>query len=162
MIDADVLRAAGGAATTAERSVACREFLEAVRRICHRAVYTLDLLAEWDRSPSLYASTWRMAMQRRSKSRAVVAGEAVADLPDRHLVEAAITADWRVVSCDERARNAWSQAVDGNPELAALIWVNPTEPSEHAIEWLAAGAPPEQHRTLGARWDKLRRAGRSG
>lgn len=164
VIDASVAQSAG----TRDHpvSVACRGFLEAVRAICHRVVMSRPLVAEWNAHATLYTQRWLRSMTEVAKIvpeevppdeglRAALvkiaqdAGQAKAMLKDVHLIEAAHKADSLVVSRDDRARRHFDTAARSLPVLRQVVWVNPVEPDETALEWLRNGAAPEASRCLG-------------
>ena len=175
VIDANVLMAAGGHHAKDARPAACANFLNAVQRICHRVVTTPQLTAEWRKPPrkrekgrSLkdFTRTW---LYRMNGAKKVVPFQQMEDivlrgklrkadlkdneleeaLADFHLIEAALSADSRIMSCDEKARNLFRQIAVRVGELRALVWVNPEYDHETPIKWLEQGAPNESERRLG-------------
>lgn len=68
---------------------------------------------------------------------------------DRHLIEAALASEGRVVSLDEEVRVQFRAHSDRLPEVRPICWVNPSRSEEAACDWLKSGAPVEQFRTLG-------------
>ena len=54
-----------------------------------------------------------------------------------------------VVSADDVARGAFSEASKVIGRLRAVTWVNPTADEEKPIAWLQAGAKPDRQRRLG-------------
>ena len=75
--------------------------------------------------------------------------EADALLKDFHLVEAAIANDRTVVSLDEIVRRLFKAAAQSVEAIRKVVWVNPVEPAEEAVEWLRGGARAEAARMLG-------------
>ncbi len=67
---------------------------------------------------------------------------------DRHLIEAALITQERVASLDDQVRKHLANHCVSLTEVNSICWINPAAPSEKAIEWLKAGAPPERHRRL--------------
>mgnify|MGYP006966880220 FL=1 len=65
VIDTDLARSAGE--TENPRSVACREFLQAVLSICHRIVVSPDILVEWRKHKSRFTSGWLVTMVQKNK-----------------------------------------------------------------------------------------------
>jgi hypothetical protein len=63
-------------------------------------------------------------------------------------IEAVVCTDRRIASFDEKARNIFSSAGSAVREIKSIMWVNPVEPSERALEWLESGAPRESNRCL--------------
>ena len=152
MIDASVASAAGLTMKPASRR--CREFLQAVLRISHRAVMTPLLRAEWNNHQSLFAARWLAEMTSKAKVesiadvrdeqlRAEVPGTASAQ-KDLHLIEAALATDKIVVSIDDKARAELSV-----PAAAEVMWIHPVDEGGHVIYWLNKGAEPVDEWKLG-------------
>jgi hypothetical protein len=165
VIDASIAMAAGDISMH-PTSRHCREFLQAVLTICHRAVMTRPIKQEWDKHQSNIARRWRLSMVARKKleflqidksssleeqfSQLVTRPRVLAILEkDRHLIEAALASDNRVASLDEEVRAHLKEHNDRLPELRLICWVNPDTTDEDACDWLRAGAPVERSRTLG-------------
>ncbi|KKK74441.1 hypothetical protein LCGC14_2883750, partial [marine sediment metagenome] len=68
-------------------------------------------------------------------------------LKDRPIMEAAIDTDKRIVSFDDKARNAFARTSLRISELKKISWVDPSK-KENAIDWLKNGAKNEKHRLL--------------
>ena len=69
---------------------------------------------------------------------------------DIHLLEAASMTDRRVISSDDRTARKIFGLVAGEVQgLRDVLWVNPVQPEEKAIEWIADGAPWDPGRSLG-------------
>ena len=166
VIDASVARAAGGEESIHPTGTKCRDFLEAVRTICHRVVMTPEIRDEWHEHQSSFARKWRVRMAARRKvcnvepyrdesllgrlqraARSEKEHEAMLD--DWHLVEAAMTTDWSVASLDQKVRQLLGPASAGVAELKRIVWVNPDQSEENCIGWLEHGAKPEKQRKLG-------------
>ena len=178
VIDASVARAAGGQNATSPTSKACRAFLLAVLEICHRMVMTPEIKKEWDKHQSRFAIKWRKTMiakkkfeyrkqpetgfieENRSLLWDVFDKLAETDkqrdemFKDLHLIEAALDTDKRIISLDDNtARKFFARGANEFEELKSIVWVNPDNPEETAIEWLENGAPVENERMLGM-WKK--------
>lgn len=69
-------------------------------------------------------------------------------IKDRHLLEAALSADERVLSNDDRVRHQLRDHIESLPELQTIHWVNPCSQEESAVEWLEQGAPDDRARQL--------------
>lgn len=170
VIDADIARAAGGVDAVYPTSKNCRDFLEAVRVICHRLVMSSAISAEWRRHESRFTSTWLNKMygmrkvvfydSAKSTSEGLVqqlektahserASEAM--LKDLHLLEAALAYDQIVASMDETARDLFSRASKNIGEIRPVVWVNPDREEEKIAEWLENSTDPEKKRQLGSR-----------
>lgn len=164
VIDACVARAAGGEDAKHPVSRNCRDFLHAMIALPHKIVKTNEIWTEWRNHKSTYARVWlnRMIARKRVYFIDVVADaklreyavakfqekEAAAMLKDCHLVEAANATDQVVVSKDIAALKLFSTASNSVGWLKSIAWVNPTEQSEKAIDWLSTGAEAHESRCL--------------
>jgi hypothetical protein len=168
VVDASVARASGGVDAVHHRSKGCRDFLEAVRKICHTVVLTPEILAEWKAHRSKFARRWLVAMYARRKVYRVddtpdealrkkiglstaTSKQREAMLKDIHLIEAARATDWTVASSDNTVRELFSTACDKVGEMRMIIWVNPDRADEEPLMWLADGAKAVKERRLGFR-----------
>ena len=163
VIDASIARAAGRKDHPVSK--ACRDLLEAVLKICHRVVITREIAAEWARHQSYFTVQWRSSMNARKKvalpetvqndllrigisNSSLTQRERDALLKDVHLIEAALKADFAVVSLDETARTLFREIAHEAGLLKPVVWVNPVRKEESAIEWLKGGAKDEKKRRL--------------
>jgi hypothetical protein len=169
VIDASVARRAGiGPKAQAADKKYCRAFLRAVVTICHHVAMTDEVLEEWKKHERDFARKWRVGMvarrkQRRgqpsvdnARSKAILATaksqkQADAMEKDLRLIEAALSSDRIVVSCDKKARKLFSQAALTVPALRRIVWINPTTEPTQAIDWLQRGAPAESGLMLGGK-----------
>src|SRR5262249_51320366 len=118
VVDASIARAASSVQSADPIGTACRDFLIAVRGVCHRMAWSQAIKAEWDKHQSLFAEGWLASMMDLKKLRPVKdepwaelreAIEGHSDdknlvgimLKDAHLVEAALATDLRVASLDD-------------------------------------------------------------
>ena len=165
VIDASVLHAAGPEGATFPTSKNCRDFLEAVRSICHRVVMTPDIGDEWRRHLSPFARKWRVSMEAKKK---VYRTEPVPDADlcgrildtaasqkeqdalqkDLRLVEAALAADNSIAALDDTVRRAFRKAANSVGEIRRIVWINPAKTEERPIVWLEEGAKIENARQL--------------
>src|SRR3984957_2975155 len=109
VIDAPVASAPG--LTMNPDSRRCREALQAVLGISHRATMTPLLRLEWKRHQSLFARAWLAEMTSRAKVEGIadvrnedLRAEAPATASaqkDLHLIEAALATDKIVISLDD-------------------------------------------------------------
>lgn len=173
VVNASVAQASGGEDAVLPRSKYCRDFLMAVRTICHCIVMTSEISREWKEHQSNFARQWRVSMEARKKvCRVDVASydelygkiEYVASnekdrdamLKDFPLIEAALSTDRTVISLDEKARRLFSGAAQNVSELKSVVWVNPEKAEEQPIRWLKDGAKSEKSRQLGFGWAETR------
>jgi hypothetical protein len=164
VIDADIARAAGGVDAVYPTSKNCRDFLEAVRIICHRLVMSNAISVEWKRHESRFTSTWLNKMygmrkvvfidpakstsedlgqQLEKMASSEKAREAV--LKDAHPLEAALASDQIVASMDETVRDLFSRASKNIGEIRPVVWVNPNREEEKITEWLENGFVGQSH-----------------
>ena len=165
VIDADVARAAGNSPDATGTARMCREFLQAVLEICHHAVWTPEIAAEWKKHASRFSRKWRVQMCARKKlndhealpvaglEARILASNDPNLLPekitkDMHLVYAAVATASPIASHDNAIRHRLANALPKAPELHNLVWVDPANPDENAINWLAEGALSSRGRML--------------
>ncbi len=165
VIDADVARAAGDSPDMTGTSKACRDFLQTVLEVCHRAVCTPAIATEWKTHASRFSRKWLVQMYARRKvsdcTPKVVAGleqrilsanparlDPESIRKDLHLVYAAIETASPVASRDSAIRRRLIVALPKAPELRDLVWINPADANAQPIEWLNQGAPLEAERML--------------
>jgi hypothetical protein len=164
-LDASVARAAGTLETRHPTGALCRDFLIAVRSVCHRLAWSEAIKAEWDKHQSAFAGQWLVSMMNLQKLRPVrnerfeelrEAIEAHSKdenvvavmLKDAHLIEAALATDFRLASLDDTVRGHFSRLTGKLDSLRRVIWVNPAIEEEQAVEWLENGARSERFRKL--------------
>jgi hypothetical protein len=157
VIDASVAQASGGEDARHPTARNCRDFLQSVLTICHRAVFSRAMQEEWNKHQSAFARKWRKSMVARGKFIAVRQVERQdirhmvessneserckqATLKDCHLVEAALATDCNVISLDDSARDLFSSASGHIPELRNILWVNPSNDLQNSLSWLKNGA----------------------
>lgn len=153
VIDASVARASGGEAAIHPTAMLTRNFLLAVLRICHKAVMTPAIRAEWDEHQSGFARKWRRSMVARKKLVSfkveeqsylrqrieignVSQGKKDAMLKDCHLIEAAINTDRRIISLDDAARQLFVELSLSVTDIQDVLWVNPILNEQQVIAWL--------------------------
>jgi len=166
VIDTSIARSSGGKDAVHPTSKHCRDFLQAVLKICHQVVMSEDIEHEWDNHQSNFARMWRTAMVSKRKVCAVSIQQsarmrssiqniahsekaAQAMIKDVHLIEAAIATDKIVFSLDEEVRTLFRMAAASIVPLRKVHWANPDNIQEGIIEWLENGARMERERWLG-------------
>ena len=171
VIDADIAQAAGEPRPHPDREdprpARCRQFLKAVREICHHVVFTSAIGDEWREHRSQFFAEWRTSMDARKKV-AYISGPENEELREKilstaatdkqhdalekdiHLIEAAVAADQTIMSLDEAARTLFHEASRTVGELRSIAWVNPEASEQDQVTaWLEAGAESENELTLG-------------
>jgi len=168
VIDASVARASGGPDAVSPTSKNCSDFLQTVLVVCHQIVLTTEILEEWHKHKSKFASRWLASMFARKKAKMIGSvedqelrgkiGQAshnekarAAMLKDVHLLEAALVTDEIVVALDETVRALFTEAAIGVGEIRDIVWINPDLVDEEPLPWLESGAKSDKKRCLGAR-----------
>ncbi len=147
VVDASVVRAAGE--TEHPVSSACRDSLEAIRKICHRAVVTSPIREEWRRHMSKFSRKWYRAMAARRKlptninpSALKLRWDAYSDSAraaiekDAGLLEAALEADKVIITLDVSLREALRERRDGAALEQSIRWIHPVTDGVAAISAL--------------------------
>lgn len=166
VIDASVVHAAGKKDAISPMAKNCRNFLEAVRTICHRVVMTPELRDEWKRHLSSFSRKWRVSMEAKKKVYrlpALVEDEEMQakilhtassknerDImsKDMLLIEAALATDSVIAALDGTALRAFRKAAISVRKIRPIVWVNPDKTDEEPITWLEKGARSESERQL--------------
>lgn len=131
----------------------------------HSVVFDPKLAEEWGRHQTSFSRSWRVRMHGRKR---IVAITEAAGLPwerrleqvklrptqraalekDFHLIRAAAATDETILSRDQVARGLFCLACEQILDLGRIIWANPDRPEEGVLDWLRAGAKPEEARQL--------------
>ncbi len=82
-------------------------------------------------------------------SRSTAETERDALIKDKHLLEATLASDKRIVSQDKKARAPARTLAASCALVRRILWISPAIPDETPIKWLQAGAPMDEHRLLG-------------
>jgi hypothetical protein len=168
VIDASVARSA--TLSDNPTSTACREFLQAIHKVCHRVVLSAEIYREWERHAlqaqtvadfrrTRFLANWMVAMSRRKGGKilrvrvdrddALRAKINRLGLPeasrqeisdDLHPIEGALRFDRIVVSRDDSVRGLLRGIAGSCSEFAKVVWCNPVELGEEGVEWLRTGA----------------------
>ncbi len=162
VVDASVVRAAGSLEAIEPVPAICRDLLQTILEVCHRACISDELREEWRRHLSRFSRTWLRSMYARRKIitvptepdagleenflqvRGLSENEQQALIKDMHLVKAAIAYDKIIMSLDDRTHRILRKIADQNPGLVDLSWINPTTNFKLTKEWLheTAAADP--------------------
>src|SRR5262249_34715086 len=144
----------------------CSDFLQEVLVICHQIVLTTEILEEWHRHKSRFASRRLASMFARKKAKMIGSAEdqnlrdkigqasqnekaRSAMLKDVHLLEAALVTDEIVVALDETVRALFIEAATNVGEIRNVVWINPDRADETPLPWLEDGAKSDKKRCLG-------------
>ena len=161
VVDTDVARAAGD---TEGRSICCTEILKAINEAKLHIHFGRLIDDEWLKHRSSFTVGWYAEMLRRGRVDLTQAeecqalGEHLRTLhsshnhssimwKDRHLVDAALARNFRIVSGDKLARKAFRKtALPAVPILGSLYWAQADEgdAGAYAIQWLRNGAPDDE------------------
>ncbi|WP_328830574.1 hypothetical protein OHT77_24135 [Streptomyces sp. NBC_00252] len=177
VVDASIARSSG--TTEHPVSKACRDFLQEMYSVGHKAAFDAVLMAEWRKHQSGYALRWFGLMQSRRRVVSVkcptvdreylaklineadnlTLNEQQAALKDVHLAHCAWVTDGLVSSLDDTVRNIFTAISRNCGKLGGIVWVNPSKAEEVAIDWLKAGARTEEdrklkNRSLDGRWEQ--------
>jgi len=167
VVDTSIARASGPPNSIKPISSHCRDFLLAIREICHKIVFTNDILDEWNKHQSKFAASWRVSMKSKSKTillkgsalkklsrdsrkniELINSSEAEAIKKDALLIEAAKSTDMIIASLDDSMRYLLKDNKDKISELKELMWINPSNEEENVIQWLKDGAEADEERFL--------------
>ena len=166
VIDCSIAHAAGPDGAKHPTAKHCRDFLDAVRRICHRIGMSPSVADEWKRHRSGWARQWLVSMYARKKvvpidadedaklrKASVASGQSEAAreamLKDAHLLEAAVQSDRRIAALDDRVRRLFAVSAQTHKPIQAICWVNPDTEFDATIEWLEDGATLDTAKHLG-------------
>lgn len=172
VVDASVVRAAGGVNATDPVPARARDALKAILSICHRVCLSAALRDEWKRHRSGFAQRWWRQMYARRKvvdceppsCAAIVAdirafpsvsgSEADAVEKDIHLVAAALDADQVVLSWDTSAATVIRKVcadtrTTTSKIVGQVLWIDPIADSETLNAWLSESGPAQRHWRLG-------------
>lgn len=167
VVDASVAKAAGGEDKRDMASSTCSRFLRTMAEKGFLLVWTREIADEWNRHQSIFSKKWRSRMYAKKMvlafasnelsslesqiAQCVFAAEAERDAltKDKHLLEAALASDKRVVSQDEKARAPARTLAASCAMVRDILWINPAFSAETPIQWLQACAPMDAHRLLG-------------
>ncbi len=166
VIDCSIAQAAGPEDAVHPTAKHCRDFLLAVRRICHRIGMSPAVAQEWKRHRSGFARQWLVSMHARKKVVPIDADDdsrlrdaltiaATSDksraamLKDAHLLEAAVESDNRIAALDDAVLGLFAKASRQLKSIRKVCWVNPDRDFDGVLEWLEAGAPLDKARHLG-------------
>ncbi len=172
VVDASILRAAGGEQATHPTPMRARDTLKAILDICHRVCETTELRAERQRHQSRYARLWFTQMLGKKKiawpephdcsaMMAEIASDPTIGEPEKeaiekdiHLIAAARAADKIVLSLDDRVaahlrRICLDRATTTHAVAADILWINPVEDHTAAQNWLSEAIPARSNWRLG-------------
>jgi hypothetical protein len=158
VIDADIARSAGGPIAISKHGKTCRDLLSEVKINSYRIVFNETLSAEWKDHAGRFALSWLTQMTKRGK-RVQIKDSCPDDVlctglceaadhkkqqsaisKDFHLVHAAKSTDWAIISCDDQIRSILADNVYAKSTLSHLDWVNPARSEDQAVAWLQSGA----------------------
>lgn len=159
VIDTSIAKSAGGKKSIDFQSTGCRNFLQEVLSICHKAVFNKELKDEWDRHQSRFARKWLSIMKKRGKLIEIKRAKYQklrdkieeyaphqsafkAMMKDIFLVEVAIKTDNVIATRDSTVKEYFMNISNQIGELKDIIWLNPCD--ENVIEWLKSVAMSEK------------------
>lgn len=158
VIDADVMRAAGISEHPVSKNA--RLILERIRDGGHRLVQTPALKKEHDKHQSLLAKQWRGSMVSRKQwvpkkpsedmplrlhlvraQNEASPKDETAVLKDTHLLEAAASSDFRIVSKDTAARQLIQKGCPLPEPYGRIQWADATLTPGETLLWIEQGCP---------------------
>lgn len=168
VVDASVMRAAGGEAATDPAPAHARDTLKTILTICHRVFPSPDLSDEWKRHQSRFARGWLTRMYARGKVirreppardeiladirsfHAITQLDIVAIEKDLHLISAALAADQIVLSRDDQMAAIIRKICGDTRTLTSkavghILWINPIADRDPLHGWLSEIGPPRPH-----------------
>jgi predicted ABC-class ATPase len=142
VVDASVARAAGSINSAALVGQKCRHTLQEIANSSHKVFFSSAIRDEWNLHQSNFSRTWRANMIARRRVvlkepnslallRNLVESSSVDERikqginKDLHLIEAAIFADKRLITLDEKLKDHMQLAVATSFEFRQLIWFLP-------------------------------------
>lgn len=167
VLDANLFGAVGAGTGSAEPAPSCVAVLEAVRVGPYAAAQNDALAEEWRLTESVYLLQWQAEMNDRGRllthnepwaeETALLAARSQNERAidkDAHLIRLSMTTDRRLVSMDNKLREALGRVLKrrGCPQtLTALHFVVPHNPkvNHDALGWLQRGAPEDPAFHLG-------------
>ncbi len=185
VVDASVMRAAGGEAATNPTPAHARDALKAILTICHKVCLSPELSEEWKRHQSRFARRWLTQMY---AARKVIAREPpacheiLADIrafhtitqsefaaveKDIHLIAAALVSDRAVLSWDHRVAIAIRKVcIDKttvtSKSVSHVLWIDPIADKDALHAWLSENGPAQPSWQLGVTALPATATGRSG
>ena len=134
----------------------CREILQSILSVCHRAVFNGVMREDWQRHESAFARRWRVQMASRRKivnasaeddvglEQAIGEGApsskaATQLMKDIHLVVAALQTDRVILTLDDRARKGFEALAGTYRGLNRLRWLDPSREHDEIQTWLKGG-----------------------
>lgn len=163
VVDANILKGAGPKHSVHPTSQACRKTLNAILKICHKVTVTPEIAAEWDKHEGDFAKAWRGWMALKGKvvnktsfpskkltnkiAKSLEKDEIAVLEKDMRLLEAALHADYIVISLDDRTKRKLDRAVAVDA-LKKVCWENPAVDLDETIQWLERGAKYDRNRCI--------------
>ena len=172
VVDASVMRAAGGEGATDPAPAHARDALKTILAICHRVCLCSELREEWKRHRSGFAQLWWRQMYARRKvvtcdppscadilddirsSPAITPSEIGAVEKDIHLIAAALATDQTVLSWDNQVsaiirKVCADDRTVTSKRVANVLWINPVAERNLLHAWLSETGPALPHWRLG-------------
>lgn len=185
VVDASIMRAAGGEGATDPAPAHARDTLKAILTICHRVCLEPVLREEWKRHRSGFAQLWWRQMYARRKVvnceppscaeilddirsfPAITASDIDAVEKDIHLIAAALATDQTVLSWDIQVSAIVRKVCADNrtvtsKRIAHVLWINPIADRDLLHAWLSETGPASPTWQLGVAALTATTARRSG
>lgn len=185
VVDASVMRAAGGENATDPTPAHARDALKAILTICHKVCLSPALSEQWKRHQSKFAKRWLTQMYAVRKVvaheppacneiladirafHAITQSEIAAVEKDIHLIAAALVSDRAVLSWDHRVAMAIRKVcVDKTTvtsrSVSHVLWIDPIADKDALHAWLSENGPAQPSWQLGVTALPATVTGRSG
>ena len=164
VVDASVMRAAGGEGATDPAPANARDTLKAILSVCHKVCDSADLREERKRQQSRFAKLWFTQMHARRKVvickppscaeiladirsfPSITQGDIAAVEKDIHLIAAALISDRIVLSWDNRVAVAIRKVCVDRATLTSkvvgdVLWIDPIVDKGALHAWLSETGP---------------------
>ncbi len=172
VVDASVMRAAGGEGAIDPAPANARDALKAILSICHKLCDSPDLREERKRHQSKFAKLWFTQMHARRKVviceppscsailadirsfRSVTQADVAAVEKDIHLIAAALVSGRVVLSWDNRVALAFRKVCADSgtvthKAIANVLWIDPITDRDALHAWLSETGPVQPSWQLG-------------
>lgn len=172
VVDASVMRAAGGEEATDPAPAHARDALKAILTICHRICVSPELREEWKRHRSRFAKRWLTQMYAAGKVlsceppscsailadirsfHSITQSDIAAVEKDIHLIAVALATGQAVLSWDKRVAVAIRKVCADrktvtSKAVAHVLWIDPVTDSDALQAWLSETGPAQPYWQLG-------------
>ena len=153
VIDANIMRSAGGEETESQTSLNCTDCLDLIKERKYKIALSEILLNEWDKHFSSHSANWfkerndkgKVEMyenieneELREKIAEAAEGEDIEKIlmKDVHLLELALKTDRKILSLEKQCLKHFKEIVPKVKKISKIFWSNPDKPGDKTLEWL--------------------------